>query len=402
MRIAYLVNQYPMPSQTFIRREIRALEALGQPIQRYSIRSGAGLVVDDDDLKEVRRTRSVLRGRRSLVGLVRSTLATLLTDTTGFIRASALALRLGRRSQRGIGVHLVYLAEACVLRRWFAEDEIDHVHCHFGTNAPAVALLVRTLGGPRYSFTVHGPEEFDSPGPLRLREKVHGSAFVIAISSFGRSQLYRWSDKADWPKIHVVRCGLDASFLELEPPPTPDVDRLVCVGRLGEQKGQHILLEAVAQLVDDGRPVHVVLAGEGPMRPELESAIADSGLSDKVTITGWIDNAQVRREILGSRAVVLPSFAEGLPVALMESLALARPVVTTAIAGVPELVDDGCGWVVPAGSVEALSSALAEVLDEAPTRLDEKGWVGRERVLSRHDASTEAAKLLALFEAAVG
>ncbi len=400
MEVAYLVNQYPMPSQTFIRREIRALEALGQPIHRYSIRSGAAEVVDGADIDEAKRTRSVLHGGRSALGLARATLAAMVTDPVRFARAAGRAIGLGRRSERGIGVHLVYLAEACVLRRWFSQDEIDHVHCHFGTNGPAVALLVRTLGGPTYSFTVHGPEEFDSPRALGLREKVQGSAFVVAISSFGRSQLYRWCDRADWPKVQVVRCGLDASFLAIEPTPTPDVERLVCVGRLGEQKGQHVLLEAVERLVRGGRSIHVVMAGEGPMRAELEAAIARSGISQNVSITGWIDNEQVRSEILDARAVVLPSFAEGLPVALMEALALSRAVVTTAIAGVPELVDGGCGWIVPAGSVDALEAALEEVLDAAPASLDEMGRVGRARVLHQHDASVEAAKLEALFAAA--
>ena len=400
MEVAYLVNQYPMPSQTFIRREIRALEALGQPIHRYSIRSGAGEVVDDADIDEARRTRSVLHGGRSLIGLVSAALAVIAADPVRFVRAAGLAIRLGRRSERGVGVHLVYLAEACVLRRWFAQDQIDHVHCHFGTNGPAVALLVRTLGGPTYSFTVHGPEEFDSPGALGLREKVHGSAFVLAISSFGRSQLFRWCDRSDWPRVHVVRCGLDASFLEVEPTPTPDVQRLVCIGRLGEQKGQHVLVEAAERLVRDGRSIHVVLAGEGPMRAELEAAIARAGISQNVHITGWIDNEQVRHEILRARAVVLPSFAEGLPVALMEALALSRAVVTTAIAGIPELVDGDCGWVVPAGSTEALVAALEEVLDADQSSLDEMGRVGRTRVLLQHDASTEAAKLAALFAAA--
>lgn len=397
MKVAYLINQYPMPSQTFIRREIRALEAMGMPIGRYSVRSGAGIVVDGADIEEMERTRVVLDGRVAIVRLVGALTMTAVTRPGSFARAFGRAVRLGRRSKRGLPLHLVYLAEACVLRGWFEQDGIGHVHCHFGTNGPMVALLCRALGGPSFSFTVHGPEEFDDPVGLRLADKARDAAFIVAISSFGRSQLYRWLDHRDWSKVEVVRCGLDESFLDTPTAPIQSEDRLVCVGRLGEQKGQMVLVNSIGQLVSEGRAVKLTLAGEGPMRASLEAAMATAGIVDAVTITGWLDNDEVRAVILGSRAVVLPSFAEGLPVALMEALALRRPVVTTSIAGIPELVDDECGWLVPAGSAEALTDALRSVLDAELDQLDRMGEAGRQRVLSNHDASREAAKLAELF-----
>ena len=397
MELAYLLNQYPMPSLTFVRREIAALEALGWQVHRYSLRAIDGMVVDGADRAERTRTRAVL-GERALLRLACATALVALRRPGALLRALRRALELGRGSERGVAVHLVYLAEACVLVRWFARAGIEHVHTHFGTNGPVVADLVQELGGPPFSFTVHGPEEFDRPEALRLREKVRAAAFVVVISSFGRSQLMRWSDVDDWSKIHVVRCGVDEAFLDAPIDPVPEVPRLVCVGRLGEQKGQLVLIEAAARLLEEGTPLELVLAGEGPMREVLEAAIVRAGVGGSITITGWIDNARVRDEIARSRALVLPSFAEGLPVVLMEALALGRPVITTAVAGIPELVDGECGWVVPAGSVDALAEAMRTALATPTDQLERMGRVGRERVRAQHDVMAEAEQLAKLFE----
>lgn len=398
MRVAYLLNQYPMPSQTFVRREIAALEEQGWDIERISVRPTTGESVDAADRAEAARTRVVLgpgAGRRCLAAVARVAAA----DPRRLLAALRLTLRLGRGSARGPAVHLAYLAEACVVLGWLRAARVDHVHSHFGTNAPVVALLVRTLGGPPFSFTVHGPEEFDQPVALRLREKVRAAAFVVAISSFGRSQLLRWCDHRDWDKVHVVRCGLDPDFIGAEQVPVPAAPRVVSIGRLAEQKGQMLLVEAIGRLRRDGVDVELVLGGEGPLREVIEDGIAASGADGAVTITGWIDGARVREEVRAARALVMPSFAEGLPVVIMEAFALGRPVVATAVAGIPELVDDTCGWVVPAGSVDALTDALRALLAASPEELARMGAVGRERVVERHDVAREAARLAALFEA---
>jgi glycosyltransferase involved in cell wall biosynthesis len=288
--------------------------------------------------------------------------------------------------------------EACVLYRRLRRTGARHLHAHFGTNAADVALLTRTLGGPPYSFTVHGPEEFDRPEALSLGEKIARAAFVVAISEFGRSQLFRWCAYEHWRKVHVVRCGVDAGFLGAGPRPVPDVPRLVCVGRLCEQKGQLRLLEALALLAGQGVEFEAVLAGDGPMRAEVEAEAARLGLGEKVRVTGWLSGEQVRQHLLDARLMVLPSYAEGLPVVLMEALALGRPVVTTYVAGIPELVRPGVnGWLVPAGSVAALADALAEGLGTGTDRLGRMGAAGAGLVRALHDASREAARLAGLF-----
>jgi colanic acid/amylovoran biosynthesis glycosyltransferase len=294
--------------------------------------------------------------------------------------------------------HLVYFAEACLLRRLLAECGARHLHVHFGTNAAATALLCRLLGGPAYSITIHGPEEFDSPQSLGLCEKIRHAAFVVAVSEFTRSQLYRWCDLADWAKIHVIRCGLDEVFLNAAAVPVPDRPKLVNVGRLSEQKGQLLLVQAAAMLQERGCDFELVMVGEGSMRAEIEKQINDRGLSGHVRITGLLSNHEVRRELESARGLVLPSFAEGLPVVIMETLALGRPVISTYVAGIPELVLPGVnGWLVPAGAAEPLVDAMAELLSSSAAELDQMGRSGRERVAQWHVARTEAGKLAELF-----
>lgn len=396
-RIGYFINQYPAPSQTFIRREIAVMEGQGTTVLRYSARGWGEELVDPDDIAEASKTRRVLDvgGLGLLLAMVKAAL----TSPKGFVRACATAWRLAALAGRRRGVFLVYLAEACVLLDWTRRDGVDHLHAHFGTNSAAVALLCRRLGGPPYSFTVHGPEEFDSPVALGLGEKIRHSVFTVAICSYGRSQLWRWADPADWSKVEVIHCGVDPRFLEAPPSPIPDVPRFLSIGRLTEQKGQLILVEASARLRDLGRSFEVVLIGGGPLRWAIEARIAALDLGEVVKLVGWKSGDEVREQLLASRALVLPSFAEGLPVVIMEALALGRPVISTLVAGIPELVIPGeSGWLVPAGSVDHLVLAMAEALERSVSQLDVMGKAGAARVAREFDVRIEAGKLLARIE----
>jgi len=400
MKICYLVNQYPKVSHTFIRREIAALERQGVKIERVSMRRAEDELVDAEDREELERTRVILDGGtgRLVVGL----LANALGNPLRFARSLRLALRLGRRSERGLLRNLAYLAEACVLRRWLQASGCQHVHAHFGTNPASVALLCHTLGGPEYSFTVHGPEEFDKPLMIGLREKIERAAFVVAISNFGRGQLYRFCDHGHWGKIHVVRCGLDARFLHAATAALPRERRAVCVGRLNEQKGRLLLIEAAARLAAEGLDFELRLVGDGELRAEIETLIAQHGLTGRVQITGWASSDQVRAEIERARVLVLASFAEGLPVVIMEALAAGRAVLSTAVAGIPELVTSDCGWLIASGSVDELTAGLRRALHASDAELERMGRRGQARVRSLHDVETEASKLGLLFRRHTG
>jgi len=401
MKIAYLINQYPQASQSFIRREIAGLEALGFHVELFTLRTWDQPLVDPGDQAEKARTRVVLDV--GAVGLLKALFVTLFTRPGAFFRALNMAFKLGKQGEKGRIYHIIYLAEACVLLPWLRDCGAQHLHAHFGTNSTAVALLVHALGGPPYSFTCHGPEEFDRPLTLKLREKIENARFVVAVSEFGRSQLFRWVHHDHWHKVHVVHCGVDAAFLTPPPSPIPVVPRLVCVGRLCEQKGQLLLLQTAKRLNDEQVLFELVLAGDGPLRREMQQFIEQNNLSARVVITGWLTNAQVREQILASRALVLPSFAEGLPVVIMEALALHRPVVTTFVGGIPELVEDQkSGYLIPAGSVERLVEAMRAILESNVANLAAMGAHGAAAVAQRHDAVQEAMKLAKLFESTYG
>ena len=396
MQIAYLIPIYPLPSQTFIRREIAALEAQAITVHRFTLRRFTGELVDPADQAEQQRTCAILEA--GILGLLKALILEALCRPRRWSTAVAASVRMGRRSERGLIRHLIYLVEACWFRRRLAECGARHVHAHYGSNSADIALLSQLLGGPTYSITIHGPDDFDAPRPLSLREKVHSATFVAAVSEFTRSQLYRWCALEDWPKIHVVRCGLDEMFLATSVLPLPERPRLVNVGRLCEQKGQLLLVQATAQLRDQGFQLELVIVGDGPLRTQIEELVDQLDLQEQVRITGAISNQGVRHELEATRALVLPSFAEGLPVVIMEALALGRPVISTYIAGIPELVEPGIsGWLVPAGAIDALVAAMAEALTAEPAELEQMGRAGAARVAKQHDACTEAKKLADLF-----
>ncbi|HIK37391.1 MAG: glycosyltransferase family 4 protein [Geminocystis sp.] len=399
MKIAYLINQYPKVSHSFIRREILALESLGVTIKRFSVRSLFSELQDKTDIDEWQKTKFILGV--GIVGLLFHSLKWLVVSPRRFFSALVVALKIGYHSERGVLRHLAYLAEACVLASWLRGEEIKHIHAHFGTNSTAVAMLTSIVSDVTYSFTVHGPEEFDKPKAISLAEKIKRATFVVAISSYGRSQLYRWCDYSQWGKIHVIHCGLDNFFLEADHQKRGEIqkeNRLVCVGRLCPQKGQLLLVEAIRRLKDKGIDCQLTLVGDGELRQTIMELAKSLGVDSQIRITGWLSSDGVKREISQAKLMVMPSFAEGLPVAIMESLALGIPVITTYVAGIPELVVDGeSGWLVTPGDIDALTETLIKALNTPVEVLQQMGRKGRERVIQNHSANREARKLLSLF-----
>jgi colanic acid/amylovoran biosynthesis glycosyltransferase len=400
VRIAYLTNQYPASSHTFIRREIRAIEALGETVFRYALRPGKNLI-DAEDKEEEKQTRYIIGAGAGEI--VRCCAAMAFTRPLSIWRAVRQTIKIGLRSDRGILRHLIYVVEATVLACWCRRDDIQHVHAHFGTNSASIAMLAWRISGIPYSFTVHGPEEFDKAPFIGLAEKIRHCRFVVAVSSYGRSQLYRWAEVKYWKKVKVVHCGLEPMAFNTPRNFTTSARRFVCVGRLSPQKGHLILVEAAQQLAIRGEHFELVLVGDGEMRADIEALITRYELQDKVRVSGWLDGPQVREEILNARALVLPSFAEGLPVVIMEAMALRRPVISTFVAGIPELVHSGeHGWLVPAGDIEALVDAMQACLDSSAETLARMGEAAQNRALLRHNVGTEAAKLANLFSIAIG
>jgi colanic acid/amylovoran biosynthesis glycosyltransferase len=393
VRLAYLCNLYPAVSHSFVRREIEAVERAGREVHRFSIRRPRADLKDPADCREAERTEVVLD--EGAFRLLLAALVLLVLRPVRTLNAIGAASRLSGPSLRSKVRHLAYWLEAAWLVQRLQCLEIDHLHAHFGTNPAAVALIVRAWGGPRFSFTVHGPDEFDAPMALSLPAKIEAASFVAAISSYGRSQLMRWSSPDCWGRIGVVRCGLDRDFLDasLEPVAAGSTE-FVCVARLSAQKGLPLLIAACEQLRASGERFSLTIIGDGEMRTTLEAEIARRKLGEVVRLAGIQTAEEIRQHLKRARAFVLPSFAEGLPVVIMEALALGRPVISTAIAGIPELVDECCGWLIPAGSEDALADAMAAALRTPAEKLSAQGIAGRDRVLRMHDAGENARLLL--------
>ena len=397
MRITYIINQYPKVSHTFIRREILALERLGFEVQRISMRGWDEKQIDADDAAEQANTQYVLKS--GALALVTAAIKELFTHPAAFISTLLLAIKMGIRADRPLVYHLIYFFEACQAFRWSSQFKAAHIHAHFGTNPTEVAMLMSALGNVPYSFTVHGPEEFDRPQFLKITEKISRAKFVVAISSFGKSQLQRWIAFSQWHKIKIVHCGLEPSFYQVTSVAIPNKPKLVCVGRLCEQKGQLLLIEAAKKLAENKVDFELVLAGDGEMRQEIEALISQYALQNHITITGWISSQAVRQHILDSQILVLPSFAEGLPVVIMEAMSLKRPVISTYIAGIPELVThDENGWLCVAGDVDNLAKVMTDALSTPLAQLQKMGNAAYERVVVRHNIDIEAAKLAELMQ----
>lgn len=393
MTLAYLTSVYARASDSFIRAEVLQLRSFGHTVHTFSVRAPAvSELVSDEIRNEHARTDYILK--HGFLCLFACVLLEFLRAPFRSAAALSLAMRCGWPGVKGRLWPFAYFLEACYLSRRLRARHIDHLHNHIGEGSATVAMLASALYGVPYSLTVHGTE-FDQATLLALGEKVCRSCFTVTISEYGRGQLFRWTATDDWKKIHIVRCGVRLDNTAVTPPGADR--RLICVGRLSEEKGHLILIQAIARLKADPA-FEVVIIGDGPLRREIEAKAAALGVLERVKITGWLSADKIREEILRSRAMVLPSFGEGLPVVLMESFAFGRPVIASAIAGIPELVEHGVsGWLIPAGSVEALTEAMREVLSADPVRLAGMGRAGLACVRERHDQVKEARKLESLI-----
>jgi len=395
MKLAYLLNVYPLISTTFIRREIEAIETAGQAVERYALRHWDGELVDPDDIAEQGRTHYILTGGKG--ALVRDVLLTLLTHPLRVLALLPLWWCVYRNAGRKFVAHVAYLIEALAFHRRVTRAGIDHVHTHFSTNATTVAMFARLLGGPSYSFTVHGPDELvpGEPAALSIREKAAHADFVVAITAYCRDRIAQEAPESAG-KIRIVHCGIDLDRFPFDPQP-PASDRVICIGRLCENKGQVHIPPAVAQVIGEFPELVVELIGGGEDEAQIRAAVAAHGVEDHVVLHGWGTGAYVREQLLSGRAMLLPSYAEGLPIGIMEAFAIGRPVLSTTIAGIPELLDASCGWIFAPGDEAAIAEALRGIMRASPEERAALGAEGRRRVEERHDLHKSARTLLAMF-----
>ena len=400
--IAYVMTHYPRVALTFISGEIDALERRGVRIQPFAMNrpSGDDLISDELMARRDRTTYLKASWSASLGALAGYVLAHPLKTSGLATRAlSSAGWDLALMTRR-----LAHLVQAALLAKRCTTTGVTHIHAHFGQAPATIAWFASELmnfGSRRYvgwSFTIHGFQDFVDEAISRLDLKANSAAFVVCVSDFTRSQLCRVTPPSLWDRFHVVRCGIDLKQFALRAPkPFPGRPRIIMVGRLSPEKGQLILLKALAELASKGIEFELSLIGDGPLKADLEQETVRLALGDRVLLLGELAPAEVNIQLREADIFCLPSFAEGLPVSIMEAMAIGVPVISTYIGGIPELAMDGkTALTVAAGNVEALAEALSRIIADRGLR-DRLVAAAREEVELRHDRDRNAEQIANLF-----
>jgi glycosyltransferase involved in cell wall biosynthesis len=396
-RTAYLVSKYPDVSHTFILREVLALRERGVEIEVASINCGPTLdKLTVPERREVAATFYIKQ--EGFGGALHGFFWACKRAPAGLFRGLAFALKLSRGEPTSALLHLAYFAEALILGRWMAVRKLRHVHVHFATPAATVALILARVTDITFSITVHGPDEFYDVNKYSLVEKLTGAKFAVAISHFAQSQMMKLTSAEVWPRFEISRLGVDTSRFAPRPfreKATPF--RVLCVGRLVSAKGQRILIDAVSKLRAAGRDVELTFVGDGPDRKALEFRVERLHLRDAVHFMGSVNQDHIRSLYEQADVFALASFAEGIPVVLMEAMAMEIPCISTRIAGIAELIESGVdGLLVAPSDVDGLATAIATLMDD-PMLRERLGKAGRVRVQREYELDTSVERLAELL-----
>lgn len=393
IRLAYFTGQYPRATDTFIQREVETLRSLGYHVQTFAVRRPP----------EIENVGVEAAGERSStiyllppIGLLRSHLVQLLSAPRRYFSAMMLAARTCPPGLKAAGRQIAYFAEAVMLTRLMKQHSLSHLHNHFADSSCSVAAIAAELAGFTFSFTMHGPAEFYEPKLWWIDEKVRRALFVNCISHFCRSQAMVFSQVDCWDKLRIVHCGVDPSLFEVKRHADRG-HRLLFVGRLVAAKGLPILLEAMTQLGDTVLQV----VGDGPDRKMLEDMAQSLGLSNRVSFLGYQSQTQVRELLKQADVFALSSFAEGVPVVLMEAMAAGIPVIATRIAGIPELVQhEESGLLVSPGDAAGFASAICQLLEDPELR-NRYAAAGRKKIEREFNINMETRWLATILTSAL-
>ena len=395
--IVYVVSEYPAISHTFISREVDALRHEGYKIFTASVRRPEKLaIMSDAERAEAERTFYIKD--QGLLGAVAAHLRLVVRSPRRYFAMVMDAARCWRKVPIRTFTAIGYVAEAGILADWMVRNGFRHVHVHFANPAATVAMLAASTGWFTYSLSVHGPDDFYNVDKNLLEEKFARAQFIRCISHFCLSQVWRLLPPELWQKCAVIRCGIDPRQFTLCDSRRVTPPEVLCVGRLTPAKGQAVLLEACWQLRQQGLDIHVVFVGEGPDRTTLEHLVAQYHLHDRVRFVGAVGQHEIQQYYERATLFVLPSFAEGLPVVLMEAMAKGVPCVSTTIAGIPELIHHGeNGLLVSPADPNGLAAAIRRLLEDSVLR-DNLARAGRKTVEQEYDLHLNCARMARLFE----
>lgn len=390
-RIAYLLSQYPTYSHTFLLREVRGLRALGIEVDVASLAAPDRALAALTPVEREEADRTVYIKRQGIVAAVMSYVGWCIRAPARTLSATGLALRIAGPQPMRIAANIAYLGQGCLVADWLRRTGHERMHSHF---CPTVAMFAGAVSGVPWSLTIHGPVEFDDVVGTALAEKVARAATVVAISGFARSQILRHVPPEQWNRVVVVPLGIDPDAYS--PPAERPRDaraELLTVGRLASVKAQTMLIEGVRQLRDEGRNVRLRIVGSGPDEPRLARQIVTHGLEGVVELVGPLPAEAVTRMYADTDIFALPSFAEGVPVVLMEAMAMERPCLSSNLMGIPELIENGVnGVLIRPADVDDLVRGLRLLLDD-PALCRRMGLVARERVVRDYNLRTNVARL---------
>ena len=394
--IAYLTGDYPKVSHTFILREVEAVRATGVKVITCSVRQPSeSEFKGQEELRARAETFYVKTASKNPMRLLAAHAKAILRSPMTWARTLALAIRMRSPGLKALIWQLFYFLEAGVLADHLRRNNVRHLHNHFGNSSCSVAVLAAELAGIPFSFTEHGPAIFFEVDRWALPEKIKRARFVVAITHFCRSQLMLFSDPKHWDKITIVHCGVNPAAYRHDPGGSGN--RVAFVGRLDPVKGALLLIEAMAEVLKAHPDATLTLAGDGPARAGAEARAKALGIDTAIHFAGFMTQGQVADLLAQSDMLVLPSFAEGLPVVYMEALASRIPVVASRVAGVQELVEDGVtGYAVPPGDVATLADRMIRLMDD-PAAARAMGAAGRKAVEAGFDIRHEGARLAELF-----
>jgi glycosyltransferase involved in cell wall biosynthesis len=394
-RLLYLIGQFPAINHSYLLAEVKHLRSLGFEISVASISAPdrPSQSLNPEEREEAAHTYYVKSVPALKVAFLN--LGELLLHPLHYLNGLTFALGLGRGSPRRAAYHLAYFAEAILVGRYMRRCGVSHVHASF---SPTIALIATRAFPVTMSFGVYGFGELHDPSNTRLTERVKGALFVRSISRHGRGQLMLSCDRSQWTKLIYVPLGIDPSkFAPKSSRPASNPAHILCVGRLASEKGQALLLEAFAILTADGMPLHVRLVGDGPDRNWLERRAVELGIASTVEFTGWVDQDQLMDLYREADLFVLPSLAEGIPMVLMEAMAMQIPCVAPCITGIPELIEHGVdGMLFAVADVEDLTKNISILLN-SPELCTQIGKQARARVLRDYDMARNTERFAAVL-----
>lgn len=403
-RVAYVVSRFPRLTETFVVDEALAVVAAGADVVIHPLHRERSDVVQPTVTALGRR---VVHRRLGSPGVLAGFLRGLVRRPGPVVRALGTLVRDTRRSRRLLVGGLAAFPFAVDLAGRLPAAGVEHVHCHFATHPAAVGWVVHRLSGLPYSFTAHGSDLHRDRSMLRT--KVADAAFVVTVSESNRDVIVAECGAAVTDKVHVVRCGIDPDQLPRRSRPTaarPGPVHVCCVGTLHEVKGQANLVEACRLLVAEGRDVRCTLVGDGPDRAALEEQVERAGLGGRVGITGRVARPDVVAVLEEADVLVAPSVPssdgrrEGLPVVVLEAMAVGVPVVASRLSGIPEAVEhEVTGLLVPPGDAAAIAAAIGRTLDD-PGAAAERVERAAEHVAAHFSIAVSARRLVDLFAGA--